>query len=116
MDTTVIVAIIGAIEGLGIALIGLLVSSINKKNEEYRSSREKREAKEREERKKSDELREEFEAAKLDLTFATANAVDVLLVAAHGDAINGNVDSARESISRAKSECNHILNRQAVKH
>jgi len=116
VDTTVIVAIIGAIEGLGIALIGLLVSSINRKNEQYRSKREEREAKERAAQKEKEQLREEFEAAKLDLTFATANAVDVLLVAAHGDEINGNVESARDSITKAKSECNHILNRQAVKH
>ena len=113
MDASVIVAIVSAVEGIGIAVIGLIVSSINKKNEEYRAKREQREEREREQRKHQAAMLKEYETAKLDLLFATANATDVLLQAAHGDHINGNVEKARESISKAKSECNHIVNRNS---
>ena len=60
-----------------------------------------------------DELLEEYELAKLELLFATANATDVLLQAAHGDHLNGNVEQAMQSIREAKSECNHVVNRKA---
>ena len=111
LDSTIIVAIVGAVEGIGIAIIGLIVSGINRKNEEYRNKREQREQKEREQRKRQAELLKEYETAKLDLIYATARATDVLLQAAHGDHINGNVEKARESISKAMSECNHVVNR-----
>lgn len=111
LDTSIVVAIIGAIEAIGVAVIGIIVSGINKKNEEYRAKREHREEQDREQRKRQSELLKEYETAKLDLLFATANATDVLLQAAHGDHINGNVENARESISKAKSECNHVVNR-----
>ena len=107
------VAIIGAVEGIGIAIIGVIVSSINKKNEEYRNARELREKAEREKRAEEHELLEEYELAKLELLFATANATDVLLQAAHGDHLNGNVEQAMQSIREAKSECNHVVNRKA---
>lgn len=113
LDSTIIVAIVSAVEGIGIAVIGLIVSSINRKNEEYRTKREQREERDREQRKRQAELLKEYETAKLDLLFATANATDVLLQAAHGDHINGNVEKARESISKAKSECNHVVNRNS---
>ena len=115
MDATIVVAIIGAIEGIGIAIIGVIVSSINKKNEEYRAARDKREKEENAKRAEEHELMEEYELAKLELLFATANATDVLLQAAHGDHLNGNVEDAIESIREAKSECNHVVNRKAAK-
>ena len=115
MDSTIIVAIIGAIEGVGIAIIGVIVSRIDKKNQEYREMREQKEKQTQEELRKAYSIKEDFDAAKLDLLFATANAVDVLLQAAHGDHVNGNVEEARSSISAAKSECNHIINKQAAK-
>ena len=76
LDSTIIVAIVGAVEGIGIAIIGLIVSGINRKNEEYRNKREQREQKEREQRKRQAELLKEYETAKLDLIYATARATD----------------------------------------
>ena len=115
MDPTIVVAIISAIEGFGIAVIGLIVSSINKKNEQYRKARDAREAERQAKRDEEKELLEEYELAKLELIFATANGTDVLLKAAHGDHLNGNVQEAMDSISRAKSECNHVVNKRAAK-
>ena len=75
MDTAVIVAIVSAIEGLGIAVIGVIVSGINRKNEQYRMAREEREAIERKEREQA-----EYEAAKLDLLFATIVALTMAVL------------------------------------
>ena len=112
MDT-IVVAIIGAIEGLGIAIIGAIVASINKKNEEYRNARDEREAAERAKAAEERQLLEEYELAKLELLFATANGTDVLLKAAHGDHLNGNVQEAMDGIKEAKAECNHVVNIRA---
>ena len=114
MDASVLVAIVSAVEGIGIAIIGFIVSGINRKNEQYRLLREQRESLEKQEREQKERELAEFRAAELDLVFATANGTDVLLQSAHGEHINGNVDEARKSIQKAKSECNHIVNKQAV--
>ena len=104
MDATVLVAIIGAIEAIAVAIIGGLIAKSNKRAAEIESARAKRE-----------KLREERDACNYDLLFATANACDVLLQAAHGDHVNGNVEEARQSIKQAKSECNKFYNRNAAR-
>lgn len=104
MDSTIVVAIIGAIEGIGVAIIGGLISRYTKQTDQYRKAREEK-----------DRLREERDACLYDLMFATAGGTEVLLQAAHGDEMNGNVDDALSSIKKAKSECNHVFNRQAAK-
>jgi len=111
MDAGVIIAIIGAIEGVGVAIIGAMVARANRKSEEYRNQRAERD-KEQDER---DKLREERDASLYDLVFATATGTEVLLHQAHGEKVNGNVEEALESIKKAKSECNHVFNRQAAK-
>lgn len=104
VDPTIIVAIIGAVEAIGCAVIGAMISRSNRNTEEYRKKREE-----------LDKLREERDACNYDLLFATANACDVLLQAAHGDHVNGNVEEARQSIKHAKSECNKFYNRNAAR-
>ena len=104
MDATIVVAIIGAIEGIGVALIAGMFSRFNKRNDAYRAKREKQE-----------EKREERDAHVYDLMFATANGTEVLLEAAHGDKLNGNVETALASIRNAKGNCNHVFNRNAAK-
>ena len=116
METGVIVAIITAVEGVGCALIALLVSGINRKNEQYRIAREQKEAIEKAEQKEKEAAKAEFDAAKLDLLYSVANGTDVVLQYAHGEKVNGNVEAARESIKKAKAECNRITNREVVKH
>ena len=98
------VAIIGAIEGVGVAIIAGMFSRFNKNNEAYRAKREARDA-----------AREERDASMYDLLFATANGTEVLLEAAHGDQLNGNVEKALASIRNAKSSCNHIANQNMAR-
>lgn len=104
MDATVLVAIIGAIEAIAVAIIGGLIARSNKSVAEIEDARAERER-----------LREERDACNYDLLFATANACDVLLLAAHGDHVNGNVEEARESINKAKAKCNRFYNKQAAR-
>ena len=137
IDPSIIVAQLGFIEAIGCAVVGgifaIVLKVIESKRDrerqadqktaeeqrqadlDYRAERERMEAAYKAERERKDAEKAEYEAAKLDLLFATANGCDVLLQAAHGDDMNGNVDAARTSISNAKSDCNHIVNRQAVK-
>ena len=100
----IVVAIIGAIEGIGVAVIAGMFQRFTKSNEEYRAKREARDAK-----------REERDAAMYDLLFATANGTEVLLEAAHGEQLNGNVEDALSSIRNAKSSCNHLANQSMAK-
>ena len=93
MDTGIIIAVIGAIQAVGVAVIGALVARSNKR----------------------DAAREERDACMYDLVFATASGTEVLLHQAHGEQINGNVDDALGQLQRAKAECNHVFNRQAAK-
>ena len=103
MDTAIIVAIIGAIEGLGVAIIGALLARNAKRTEDYRKTREEAESR-----------REERDACLYDLMFATAGGTEVLLHQAHGDHLNGNVDTALAEIHAAKAECNRVFNRTAA--
>ena len=102
MDPTVMVAIIGAIEGIGVAVIGMFVSQMNKRNDEYHKSREE-----------SDQKRKERDQALYDLVFADSTGTEVLLHQAHGDHLNGNVEDALKSIHDAKSKFNKIRNEAA---
>lgn len=104
MDVTVIVAIIGAIEGIGVAIIGAFIARENRRAEGFRKTQDERAAR-----------REERDTALYGLMFATASGTEVLLRQAHGEKINGNVDSALESIESAKSKCNELFNQSAAK-
>lgn len=102
MDPTVMVAIIGAIEGIGVAVIGMIVSQMNKRNDEYHKRREE-----------SDQKRKERDQALYDLVFADSTGTEVLLHQAHGDHLNGNVEDALKSIHDAKGKFNSICNEAA---
>ena len=102
MEPTVMVAIIGAIEGIGVAVIGMIVSQMNKRNDEYHKRREE-----------SDQKRKERDQALYDLVFADSTGTEVLLHQAHGDHLNGNVEDALTSIHDAKSKFNKICNEAA---
>ena len=104
IDVSIIVAVIAAVNGISVAIISGMFSRTNKSNEEYRAKREKQE-----------ERREERDAAMYDLVFASTNGTEVLLEAAHGDDLNGNVETALSSIRNAKSQCNHIANQSMAK-
>lgn len=103
MDSTVVVAIIGLIEAVGVALIGGMLSRSNRRAAERAVKVDEREA-----------ARVERDAALYDLVFASASGTEVLLHQAHGEQVNGNVDEALESIKNAKAECNHVFNRQTA--
>lgn len=97
MPVEVVVAIIGAIEAIGVAIIGGIITSNRRKDEADREARERR------------------DAANYDLLFAVADGVEVLLEQAHGDKMNGNVEKALQSVRAAKSNCNHVYNEQVAK-
>ena len=104
MDSGIIIAIIGAIEAVGVAIIGALVARSNKRTADAEKARGERE-----------QAREERDACLYDLVFASASGTEVLLHQAHGEQVNGNVDDALGQIRRAKAECNHVFNKQAAK-
>ena len=127
IDPNILIAQLGLVEVLGSAFIAGIFGVIMKHQEKkrtaereadlkYRQEREAEEAAEKEARKKREEARREFDAAQLNLVFATANGIDVALQALHGDEINGNVEEARKSIREAKSECNKLTNKNTVEH
>lgn len=103
MDSTVVVAIIGLIEAVGVALIGGMLSRANKRSDDYRRKVDERER-----------ARVERDAALYDLVFASASGTEVLLHQAHGEQVNGNVDEALASIKAAKAECNRVFNHQVA--
>ena len=99
MDAEIVIAIIGAIEAIGVAIIGAIVTRANKRTAEAEKARGEREA-----------AREERDACLYDLVFASASGTEVLLHQAHGEQVNGNVNEALGQIQRAKAECNHVFN------
>lgn len=115
MDTAIVVAIIGAIQAIGVAVIGALLSRSNKRTAEAEEERKKREQEQEKERIEREQAREERDACMYDLVFATASGTEVILHQAQGEKLNGNVEEALGQIRRAKSECNHVFNRQAAK-
>lgn len=108
MEPTVTVAIIAAFQAIGVAVIGGLFTHYTRKAE----ARAKALTNEEESRKES---RQNMQACMYDLVFANTNALEVLLHQAHGDKINGNVDEALDSIKKAKTKCNSLLNETASK-
>lgn len=127
VDTNVLVAQLGFVEAIGCAIVagvfGMLMKRQDRKQKaereadlKYREEREREEAAEKAERKAKEMAKKEFDKAKLDLLFATATGLDVALQALHGDEVNGNVEEARRSISKAKSECNRLTNGNAVEY
>lgn len=104
MDASIVIAIIGCIEGIGVALIAGMLARNNRKNDEYRA---RRDAREQESRKAT--------KASYDLLFALADSVDVLLRKAHGDQINGEVAQAQKELTEAKDELNDICNEQIAR-
>ena len=104
MSVEVIVAIIGAIQAVGVAIIGGIITRNQKRHDEARKLREQHEA-----------AREQRDAANYDLIFSVADGVEVLLEQAHGERMNGNVENALESVRNAKSRCNHLYNEQVAK-
>lgn len=104
MEPSIMVAIIGAIQGVGVAIIGSIAAKTNKRNEEYRKRREE-----------TDRRREERDAALYALVFADSTGTEVLLHQAHGDHLNGNVEDALNSIRKAKGKFNEICNQEVAK-
>ena len=97
MTPEIMVALIGAVEAIGVAIIGGLINRNHREAEEQQTAREQR------------------NACLYDLVFAVASGTEVLLHNAHGEKMNGNVDAALESIHDAKGECNRVFNRQVAK-
>ena len=97
MDTTVLVAVIGFMQAIGVAVIGGIITRNRNKDEETRR------------------MREERDTALYALVFANAGGTEVLLHKAHGDSVNGNVDEALSSIHDAKAKFNNVCNKQAAR-
>lgn len=97
MTPEIMVALIGAVEAIGVAIIGGLINRNHREAEEQQTAREQR------------------DACLYDLVFAVASGTEVLLHNAHGEKVNGNVDEALASIHDAKTECNRVFNRQVAK-
>ena len=127
IDNSVVIAQLGLIEVIGCAVITGIFGVVmkwqekrrNKEREddlEYRKMREEEEARYKAELLAKEKARKELDTARLNLSFATANGLMVLLHAAHGDQVNGNVDKAIESIDKAKGECNALTNKNAIEH
>lgn len=115
MDTAIVIAIIGAIQAIGVTIIGALLSRSNKRREEADDERKKREQERERERQEREYAREERDTCMYDLVFATASGTEVLLHQAHGEQVNGNVDDALGQLQLAKAECNHTFNKQAAR-
>lgn len=97
MDASVLVAVIGAIEAVCVAVVGGIINR-NRKADEQRQT-----------------MREERDSALYGLVFANASGTEVLLHQAHGERLNGNVEAAIDSIGTAKAKFNEVCNRQAAK-
>ena len=110
-DPTVVVAAIGAGQAVIVAVISGIFAKLNadaKRRADEQAERDRA-------REEHEARREERDTCMYDLVFSTVQGVEVLLHQAHGDKVNGNVDDALESIKNAKSECNHLFNKQAAK-
>lgn len=97
-------AIISAVEALGVAIIGGIITINRRKDEAGRAMQAEK-----------DKARERRDACNYNLLFSVADGVEVLLEQAHGDEMNGNVDVALASVRHAKSECNRLYNEQVAK-
>lgn len=122
----VIVAQIGLIQALGVAVIGGIFALLQHRAKaqreaereealEYRKQREETERKRERDAEEREEARKELSAAMLGLVFSVAEGTEVLLRQAHGERVNGNVDAALKSIESARGKCNGIVNKMATK-
>lgn len=125
VDPSIILGFFALVEGIGIAFISGIFGVIMKWQErrrekerkddlEYREMREREETEYKAEREAKEKARKEFDTAQLNLSFAVSNGLLVLLHAAHGDQVNGNVDAAINSIEKAKGKCNALTNENAI--
>jgi len=125
VDPSIILGQIAYVQSLSVAIIGGIFGVIMKWQErrrererkddlEYREKREREEAEYKADRDAKEKARKEFDTAQLNLVFAVSNGLLVLLHAAHGDQVNGNVDAAIASIQKAKGECNMLTNENAI--
>ena len=103
MPPEVIVAIIAGVQAIAVAIIGGLIQKNAKKTERYR-----------EEKEEQYELRKKRDKALYELVFADSTGTEILLHQAHGDHINGNVESAINSISTAKQNLRSVCTETAA--
>ena len=111
VPTEVIVAVITLVQAIGVAIIAGLFSRNAKKTAEYRQKTEKY----RQIRAEKDRLREERDTALYELVLADSTGTEVLLHQAHGEKLNGNVESALHGIATAKASFQSICTSQAAK-
>lgn len=110
----VVIAIIGSIEAISVVVIGGIFTSHSKKLELKRAEDREEDLAYRKKREEQEEQRQARDAVMYDLVFAEATGTEVVLQVMQGDKINGNVSSALDSLKRAKSEANKLVNRQAA--
>lgn len=115
MDTSVIIAVIAAVQAIGVAVIGGMFARSSANNNAYRIKREKAEAEAAKAEAEREKRREERDVAILALEFACAEGTEVLLEAARGDKVNGNVEKALKNIEKSRGRLNHIINTEAMK-
>ncbi len=108
MDVVVIVAIVGLIQAVSVAIINGIMNR-NRKADEEREQAKKHEEQERE------KVRFERDKTTYDLLFAMADAMEVLLKKAHGDKLNGDVEEAMTSVHSAKSRLTSICNAEMAR-
>ena len=111
VNTSVLVAQIGLLQGLAVVIISGIFALVSKFQEKKAKELREEDMAYRAEREERDRRREERDSLVYDLVFATATGTEVLLHAAHGDHVNGNVDEALASLKKAKGECNHVFNK-----
>ena len=110
----VIIAVVALIQGIGVALVQGMMSRKERDTQDYRRQREEAEKERDKEREKREQSRKQLDVAILALAFATSEGTEVLLHQAQGEQVNGNVDSALESIHNARRTCNELINKTAL--
>lgn len=115
LDTAIIVAIISAVQAVGVAIITALIARNKRENEVYRAKREEQERMAKEQAKDLRVQRENRDMAMMTLLFVDAEGTEVLLKKAHGDQVNGDVQKALDAIGDAKTELNRVVNQAAIK-
>ena len=103
MPPEVSVAIIAGVQAIAVAIIGGLIEKNARKTERYREQKEEQY-----------ELRKKRDKALYELVFADSTGTEILLHQAHGDHINGNVESAINSISAAKQNLRSVCTETAA--
>jgi len=115
LETAIIVALISAVQAIGVAIITALISRNKRENEVYRAKREEQERMVKEHAKDLRIQRENRDMAMMNLLFADSEGTEVLLKKAHGGNVNGDVEEAQEAIAKARRELNQVVNQAAIK-